>query len=94
MRSLYYGDISCAARVLLGVPQEERWALCQMLIAETDTADRFFRRSGKLHPVYGNGTLRAAALRRQPGAEPTFDSADYRACFIEVLGQLDQRGEG
>ncbi len=88
MRSLYYSDISSAARVLLGAPPEKRRALCQEMIEEANAADRFLRRLGKVHPNYGNGTLRAAALKRLPGAEPSFDDADYRDCFAEVLRQI------
>ncbi|KIN60757.1 hypothetical protein Z945_1736 [Sulfitobacter noctilucae] len=91
MRRVYYSDVSGAARVLLKVPRESRSALCAQMFAEAETADRFLRKLGKLHPVYGNGTLRGAAFRHVPEPEPSFDNPDYRACFMEVLQRLEQK---
>ncbi|MGC1504845.1 MAG: hypothetical protein WA782_11990 [Sulfitobacter sp.] len=88
MRSLFYSDVSAAARVLLVTPPAFRGQVCMRMIREAEFADRFVRRIGKLHPKWGNGTLLAVARRRRLGPEPGFDDPEYSACFQYVLAAL------
>ncbi len=88
MRDVFYSDVSAAARVLLSVPLERRTEVCLGMMQEAEVADRFLRRLGKMHPHWGNGTLRSAALRRYPVGEPSFRDPDYCSCFQMVLHHL------
>lgn len=91
MRRVLYGDVSNAARVLLRVPEAARARLCARLLAEAEYADRHMRRTGRAHPLWGNGSLMAAARKRMLAPEPGFDDPDYCACFEMVLQALIRR---
>lgn len=88
MRPVLHGDVSAAARALLAVAQPDRGALCVRMIHEAELADRHLERTGKLHPVYGNGSLMAVARNRALADEPGFDDLQYCQCFEMVLHQL------
>ena len=88
MRPVMHGDISNAARALLYVPEGLRAGLCQRMISETEAADSYVQRVGRLHPLWGNGSLMSAARKRMLADEPTFDNVEYCACFEMVLKQL------
>lgn len=94
MRPVLHGDVSSAARALLRVPEAQRRGLCQRMIKEAETADDHVRRFGKLHPLFGNGSLMSAARKRLLAAEPGFDDLAYCACFELVLRCLIARGSG
>lgn len=91
MRPVLLSDVTAAARVLLGVAAARRIACCERMIREADHADRYVRRSGRLHPDWGNGTLLAAARTRPLQAEPGFDDLVYCECFEIVLHALRRR---
>lgn len=88
MRPVLHGDVSSAARVLLTVPQQNRDQLCARMISEADLAHRYVTDTGRLHPVYGNGSLMAAARCRRLANEPGFDNVQYCQCFETVLRHL------
>lgn len=85
---MLHGDLSAAARALFAVPQPQRKSLCLKMIAEAELADAHVRSSGRLHPLYGNGSLMAAARNRKLVDEPGFDDVNYCQCFELVLRQL------
>jgi len=88
MRPVLHGDVSNAARALLHVPRALRRDLCARMMREAEAADVYARRAGRLHPFWGNGSLMSAARKRVLADEPTFDDADYCACFEMVLRGL------
>ncbi len=88
MRPVLHGDVSNAARALLNVPQMLRADLCVRMIREADAADAFARREGRLHPLWGNGSLMSAARKRVLADEPGFDNLEYCACFELVPRRL------
>lgn len=88
MRPVLHGDVSCAARALLAVPELRRPDLCMRLIREAEIADAHVRRTGRLHPMWGNGSLMSAARKRVLADEPGFENSDYCACFEQVLAAL------
>lgn len=91
MRPVLYCDVSAAARVLMRVPQAHREERCAGMIERAQVADRFVKRLGRIHPVWGNGTLLAVARRHPIGPEPSFDDAAFCDCFEMVLKQLRLR---
>lgn len=91
MRPVLHGDVSNAARALLRVPRGRRHDLCARMIREAEAADVHVRDTGALHPVWGNGSLMSAARKRVLADEPTFDDANYCACFEMVLRALIDR---
>ncbi len=66
------GDVLAAARVLF-VLGEEDWIGCiDRLIWQAQVADRYRRRLGKPHPIWGNGSLMAVT-----GIEPKADAEQF-----------------
>ena len=88
MRPVLHGDVSNAARALLKVPEGQRRDLCARLIREAEAADAHVRRHGRLHPLWGNGSLMSAARKRVLADEPGFDDIAYCRCFEMVLRAL------
>lgn len=88
VRALLHGDVSNAARALLAAAPAARPGLALRMIREAEAADRHVRRTGRLHPRWGNGSLMAAARRRRLADEPGFDDRDYCRCFAMVLVAL------
>ncbi|WP_425083002.1 hypothetical protein [Ruegeria profundi] len=72
-------------------PKRSRRSLCIKMVAEAELADRHVQRTGRLHPLYGNGSLMTAARTRVLADEPGFDDLDYCQCFEMVLRQLIRR---
>lgn len=91
MRPVLHGDVSAAARVLLNAPALDRKVLCRRTIAEAEVADRHVQRTGRMHPLFGNGSLMSAARKRLMADEPGFDDPDYCLCFETVLRALIAR---
>lgn len=91
MRAVSYSDVLTLAQGLRAVPEAARVALCRRVFFEAITADRYVRRLRKLHPHWGNGTLSAAASRRERAAVAVFDDADFCQCFEIILAQLRKR---
>jgi len=83
-----HGDLVAAARVLFGLPAARRNAAIGQLLRQAGWADRHRRKTGKLHPIWGDGSLMSAALNRRPGPEPSLDDPVYCACMALVLDAL------
>lgn len=88
MRPVLPGDVSAAARALLAVPPAERLDLARRLLLEADAADRYRRRFRRAHALWGNGTLRAAALARRLAPEPCGDDPDHLECQFLLIEAL------
>lgn len=91
MRAIMHADVTAAARVLLATPQEQRAQLCKRMLREAHWADNFVKRTGRLHALWGNGTLRGAAYARRLAPEPALGALDYAQCFALVLEHVIAR---
>lgn len=92
MREPLHGDAVSVARVLLEVrPHRRRWVLARLL-READLAHEYFKRKRRTHPIWGDGSLMTAALRRRPASEPSLDRADYCRCLAMIYNALAARG--
>lgn len=89
MRTVLPGDLRAAACALLDWPPAERSAALDVLVARADAADRFRRRLGRRHPLWGDGTLAEAAGRVR--AEPFCADPDYLDALLRVLMLLAAR---
>ncbi|RBW60294.1 hypothetical protein [Ruegeria sp. A3M17] len=90
MRPVLHGDVSSAARALLNAAPADRERLCTRMINEAELADIYVGQTGRLHPLFGNGSLMAAARTRSLVDEPSFDDFQYCQCFEMVLRCLVQ----
>lgn len=93
MRPVTLGDLAAAARVLLAQPEALRPAAMAALIARTEAADQLRRAEGRHHPLYGNGTLMAAALAHRVAEAPP-GTPDYLACLALAAEALFRHGAG
>lgn len=85
MLALLMGDACSAARALLATrPGRRDWVL-RRIFAEARRAGQWRRAGLGPHPVYGDGSVMTAALRRPTLAEPDLTDPDYCACLIMVL---------
>lgn len=85
MRAVLLSDVVAAARALRAAPAPRRADLCARLFREADWADRHTRRLGRIHPLWGNGTLLGAAQARRLAPVGTFNDLEYCACFQMVI---------
>jgi hypothetical protein len=88
MRHLAPSDLTAAARALLPLAPPERPRAMARMIAEAEAADRYRKRAGRAHALWGNGTLEAAARGREIAPQPSLSDTDYLSCLAEVLDAL------
>lgn len=87
-------DVIAAARMLIAVPADQRRGRLRNLFDEAGKANAYRRQNGRPHPLWGDGSLMSAALRRHQSAEPSLDDRMYRDCLILVLQSLRDRAAG
>jgi hypothetical protein len=88
LRPVLPGDVSCAARALLAVPEAARNSFLETILKGAAAAALHVQREGRLHPVWGNGSLMAAARRFPLAEEPDYSDPDYCRCTVLVLEAL------
>jgi len=88
MRPVLHGDIVAAARVLFLLPAAERPAALEDLFRRAAWADDYRRRTGRMHPVWGDGSLMSVALRRDTPPEPPLSDSGYCDCLAQVFEGL------
>lgn len=85
MLPLCHGDVVAAARVLLDHDDTQwPWVLSRMR-AEAIRAQAWRASRGRQHPIWGDGSLAASALRRTPRREPRLTDTTYREALVFVL---------
>lgn len=96
MRTITHGDVTAAARAVRDLPAEARRGAVRAYLERADAADRFRKRFGRAHPIWGNGSLMAAVMCcGGPSAEPVLSDPGYldaMAAVIEAI--LDWRRRG
>ena len=85
MRPLSPGDLDCAVAVVMAQPPHVRAEVAARLLAQADLADRYRKRLGRAHPLYGTGSLMSAALGWPEGPRVRVYDASYCAALIVVL---------
>ncbi len=85
---IWLGDASAMARVLMRCPPARRqWVLCRML-TEANRAAAHRIQQGAAHPIWGNGSVMAVALRRPRAPEPSLGSPEFIGCLTMVLQRI------
>jgi hypothetical protein len=92
MRPLAPSDLSVAARALMALPEPARAGAAARIVAEARAADRFRRRTGRWHPLWGDGTLEAAARARPLAPQPVWGDRAHLSCMALVLAALLEPG--
>ncbi|MDO6485264.1 DUF7742 family protein [Shimia thalassica] len=88
MRRVMHGDVVSVARVLLTCAAPLRPQMCRRMIEQSHAAHRFFKRFGRAHPLWGDGSLMALAHRQKMRPEPGFANSEYCTCVELVLSEL------
>ena len=91
MRPVLHGDVVAAARVLYALPEALRVRELARLMQKAAWADAFRKQSGRVHPVWGDGSLMTAALAAAPPPEPQLNDPDYCGCLAMVFEGLVAR---
>lgn len=88
MRPILYGDVVCAARALLELPEAAQRVALRAMLARAAAADAYRKRFGRVHPDWGNGSLMGVARRRPLRPEPALDDPFYCRCLSLVFEEL------
>ncbi len=91
MRAVLMGDIIATARALLVVQPEDRARVLARIFCEAHAAHHFYKRKGRPHPEWGNGSLMARANMSVQQAEPFAGQAEYLDALHQVISGLRRR---
>ena len=86
-----HNDLMAVARLMRSKPREmRRWVMVRVL-DEACAASHWVTETKTCHPVWGDGTLMSAALRR--GCPPGYglDDAEYGTCLADVARAISHR---
>jgi serine O-acetyltransferase len=88
MRLVLMGDAIAAARVLLAC-QEADWPGCiARMLKHATLADRYRRRFGRAHPLWGDGSLMAVAGTQLRAREPFLTDQRYLRALQCVISEI------
>jgi hypothetical protein len=88
MRPVQLADLDLAARALLPVYRLQRVTLAQTICEEARIADKYRKHIGQPHPMFGTGTLMAAAARYEKCPRPDQCNSAYLECLRIVIDQV------
>lgn len=91
-----HGDLMAVARLMRSKPREMRGWVMARVLDEARAARHWMADTKTCHPVWGDGTLMSAALRRGRPPSYALDDPEYGACLADVAravsdGHGDQR---
>ena len=88
MRPVLHGDLTALARTLLPVPVVSLSQLYHYILSQAHSADCYRKRFNRPHPIWGNGSLIAAARSTDQQAEPDLANLEYCDCLELVFAGL------
>lgn len=91
MKPVLYNEVLAAVAAISSVPVSLRLERAAEILREADFADAYCRRHGAAHPVFGDGSLMAAASRRGSCGSTSFQTPDGLCAWITVLQALRAR---
>lgn len=94
MKPVIYNDVLAAVSAVSCAAPECRASAAAALIRDANRAERYRRAHCAAHPVFGDGSLMAAAVRYGRGGDVSFQTVDGLSEWICVLtalrAQVDQ----
>lgn len=84
MRPMLASDLIAAAAVLAAAPLTTRAHLAAQMLAEAHAAHSYFKRFGRPHPRWGDGSLLTRALAQDCRSPPNLSQAS----FLTALAQM------
>lgn len=93
MRPMGHGDLTAAGCALLSVAPAARRELLSRMLAEAEAADAYRRETGRVHPLWGNGSLMSVAMVLPRSREPFLDDPDYAACLAMIFDAVLERAK-
>ena len=90
MRPARLDDLASAARALLAVDDADWADLADRILAESDIADRYRKRLGRLWPGGLDGTIMSAALSRPHGPPLARLGPREARAMIAMLAALER----
>ncbi|WP_299414663.1 hypothetical protein [uncultured Sulfitobacter sp.] len=91
MRQIGLCDLHHAARVVQAAAPSARAQLCHDLIWRAHFADKYVKRLRKIHPLWGDGSLRHAAISYEESQCIVEDTNEYLLAIARVADVLAQR---
>jgi hypothetical protein len=88
MRPILYGDLHAAARRLAVMSEGDRRGAINEMIRRAHAADRWRKRSGVEHPLWGNGSLLVTAARTWPDPQGPVTELDYLMALTDVAAAI------
>ncbi|MFT5630208.1 MAG: hypothetical protein ACI9HB_001377 [Gammaproteobacteria bacterium] len=88
MRRAHLTDLNIATRVLLAAPAEDHQDIAQKLIRNAHTADKYRKKTGRAHPIWGAGSLADACMGHIKAPLLKGCDAGYLACLSTVVAGL------
>lgn len=88
MRPVLVADLLYAGRALLAAPPEQGMRRALTLLGDAERADRHRQATGQRHPVFGDGTLAAAAQAGGLAPERVLCDPEFARALIVVLQAL------
>lgn len=86
MRAVTSGDLRLLARHLAGLRRTERPDVALRLLERAHVADRYRKRTGKAHRLWGDGSLAAAIPKASlAGTEPSVADRDHLEALSDAL---------
>jgi len=91
MRPVRHDDVSDAARALLAVPETNCAGAARAMIERAHWADLYRKQTGKLHPLWGDGSLGGVARMRLLPPEPPLREPRFQCRMAQVFLALCDR---
>ncbi|MFA8385261.1 MAG: hypothetical protein ACEPO2_06520 [Pelagibaca sp.] len=94
MTPVIYNDVLAAVSVVAAAPPDRQASVMAELIREADLAEMYRLSYRAAHPVFGDGSLIAAALRHDRRGSCSFQSREGLTAWLCVLSALLARLQG
>jgi hypothetical protein len=91
MRQVRLPDLHHAALAILTVEPHNRAQLCKELVWQAHVADKYVKRLRRLHPYWGDGSLRAVAMERNVEGQNPYKFNDYQSAISVVTDVIAAR---
>ena len=91
MKPVIYNDVLAAVSAISDLPPQRRRSAIARLLDEAERADAYRVTHRAAHPVFGDGSLMAAALRLERRGDASFQTRNGLHAWLCVLNALSER---